>query len=74
MEPFYVTLALYDATEGVKISEDFNIDLTNPEIKPTSSEESSNSDINRLVKETNKVKYMAILCCICHNLLGNIFC
>jgi len=32
-EPFFLTLALYDAKEERKISEDFHVDLNSPEIR-----------------------------------------
>lgn len=32
-EPFYLIFALYDAKEGRKISEDFHMDLNDPEIE-----------------------------------------
>ncbi len=32
-EPFMISLALYDAKEGKKISEDFHCDLNSPEIR-----------------------------------------
>jgi hypothetical protein len=33
IEPFFVTLSLYDAHKGVKISEDFHIDLNNYQLR-----------------------------------------
>ena len=33
VEPFFVTLALYDAMKGRKISEDFNVDLNTAELR-----------------------------------------
>ena len=38
-EPFFVTLALYDAKEGKKISEDFHYDPNAPEIRSMIPEE-----------------------------------
>ena len=33
MEPFFIKLALYDAQKGIKISEDFHVDLNESNIR-----------------------------------------
>ena len=33
IEPFFLTLALYDAQKGVKISENFHVDLNSPALR-----------------------------------------
>lgn len=45
-EPFFITFAMYDAIEGKKISEDFQVDPNEPEIRSMIPEDLLNTFYN----------------------------
>lgn len=43
MEPFFVSLALYDASKGLKVSEDFHVDLNDFHLRSLLEKQSTKS-------------------------------
>jgi hypothetical protein len=54
LEPFYVTLALYDAANSIKLSEDFHIDVTNIDM---CNPQADSDNLMKLAKLTNQALF-----------------